>query len=143
MNSRKRTELLKAALATALFGAPVPCALAQSETADDASAGILEEVIVTASRRAESLQDTGLSVTAWQPEDFVSVGLDSLREVIEYSPGVYYRGGGTPSDNAITMRGVSNFSAAPSVAVYVDDVPIGSGNNKIFRVASRLLEIGS
>jgi outer membrane receptor protein involved in Fe transport len=129
VNSRKRTELLKAALATALFGAPVPCALAQSETAGDASAGILEEVIVTASRRAESLQDTGLSVTAWQPEDFVSVGLDSLREVIEYSPGVYYRGGGTPSDNAITMRGVSNFSAAPSVAVYVDDVPIGSGNN--------------
>ncbi len=119
--------VLAAAIAIALFGAPLGSAHAQD--ADNESAGALEEVIVTASRREESLQDTGLAVTAWQPENFVEVGLDTIQNVIEYTPGAYYQGGSTPQDNAITMRGVSNFTSSPSVGIYVDDIPIGSGGN--------------
>lgn len=121
--------LSAAAVSSVFWGAPWQLAMGQGIESGANSDVAVEEIIVTASRRSVSLQDTGLSVTAWQPEEFVSTGLDSLRDVLEYSPGVQYSGGGTPSDNQITMRGVSNFSAAPSVAVYVDDVPIGSGNN--------------
>jgi outer membrane receptor protein involved in Fe transport len=123
------TLTLSTAIALALAAVPQQGLMAQDSTENNASETVLEEVLVTASRREESLQDTGLSVTAWQPEEFVEVGLDSIRDVIEYSPGVYYQGGSTPQDNAITMRGISNFTSSPSVGIYVDDIPIGSGGN--------------
>lgn len=129
MNSPKTPGILAAAIVMALAGTPQPYLMAQETEQDSSEANVLEEVLVTASRREQSLQDTGLSVTAWQPDEFAEVGLDSIRDVIEYSPGVYYQGGGTPQDNAITMRGVSNFTSSPSVGIYVDDIPIGSGGN--------------
>lgn len=129
MKNRTKSSALKAAIALALIGLAQQNLLAQEATDETAEATVLEEVRVTASRREESLQDTGLSVTAWQPEEFAEVGLDSIRDVIEYSPGVYYSGGGTPQDNSITMRGIGNFLSAPSVGIYVDDIPIGSGGN--------------
>jgi len=129
VNNRIKFSALTAAIALALAAMPQQNLMAQENTADDTDAMELEEVMVTASRREESLQDTGLSVTAWQPEEFAKVGLDSLRDIIEYSPGVYYSGGATPQDNSITMRGISNFLSSPSVGVYLDDIPVGSGGN--------------
>lgn len=89
----------------------------------------IDEIIVSASRRNVSLQDTPLSVTSVDPEVYASGGLTRLSDILNYTPGVYYAGGSTPNNNAIAMRGVSNFTAAPTVGIYIDDVPIGSGNS--------------
>lgn len=129
MKREYKKKLLASVVPMILSGAAAPITMAQS-TGDGATGhSSLEEVTVTASRRDESLQDTGMSVTALDPSEFGEAGLTTLRDIVDYSPGVYYSGGSTPSDNSITMRGVSNFSAAPSVGIYIDDVPIGSGNN--------------
>jgi len=63
------------------------------------------------------------------PADFAIGGLTSLRDIIEYTPGVIYDGGATPIGNTISMRGVSTLVSAPTVGIYIDDVPIGSRNN--------------
>lgn len=88
-----------------------------------------ETIVVTASRREQSLQDTPLAVTAIDPEELSRTGLNRLREVVEVSPGVHYSGGGLPNGNTITMRGVAQTGRATTVGVYVDDVPIGSSNS--------------
>ncbi|MAW82454.1 MAG: hypothetical protein CMI63_19635 [Parvularcula sp.] len=86
-------------------------------------------ITVTASRRAVSLQDTPLAVTAINPDELETSGLTKLREVIEYAPGVNFSGGASPIANTITMRGVAQSGRATTVGVYIDDVPIGSSNS--------------
>lgn len=88
-----------------------------------------EEIVVTASRREQSLQDTPLAVTAVDPQELARAGLNRLREVVEVTPGVHYAGGGLANGNTITMRGVAQTGRATTVGIYVDDVPIGSSNS--------------
>ncbi|WP_425462977.1 TonB-dependent receptor [Luteithermobacter gelatinilyticus] len=90
---------------------------------------MFEEITVTASRRAIGLQDTALSVTAIKPEELSISGLNKLRDVIEFSPGVHYAGGSAPVGNTITMRGVAQAGRASTVGLYIDDVPLGSSNS--------------
>lgn len=104
------------------------------------SAAHVEEVTVTASRRSESLQDIAMSVTTTNPTEFVDTGLTTMEDVVNYAPGVVYRGGSAPTDNGLTMRGVSTMTSAPTVGVYIDDVPIGSGNAQAAG-ASLLLDV--
>lgn len=112
------------------FALPAVAAAQDSgESAPDEQASDSELIIVTASRRAVSLQDTPLSVTSIDPSELETSGEGSLREVIEYAPGVNFSGGATPVSNTITMRGVAQIGRASTVGVYVDDVPIGSSNS--------------
>ena len=113
-------------IAGAALVAPVPAVLAAEQ---DAASG-LEEVIVTASRRSETLQDTALSVSVRSPQEFAVGGLTSLSDVLDYTPGAIFSGGSAPTDNTISMRGVSTLTSSPTVGVYIDDVPIGSGNGQ-------------
>lgn len=119
----------KAALAASAVLASQGYAICVASAADETGVQI-EEVMVTASRRAESVQDTALAVSSVDPQSFVAGGLTTLEDVVNYSPGVYFRGGSAPTDNGISMRGVSTFTSAPTVGVYIDDVPIGSGNSQ-------------
>lgn len=100
----------------------------------------IEEVMVTASRRSESLQDIAMAVTVTSPTDFVNTGITTMKDIVNYSPGVVYRGGSAPIDNGLTMRGVSTMTSSPTVGVYIDDVPIGSGNGQASG-ASLLLDV--
>jgi len=102
-------------------------AFAQEQSTAEATES--DTIIVTASRRAQSLQDTPLAVTAVDPEELSRAGLNRLREVVENTPGVHYAGGGLPNGNTITMRGVAQTGRATTVGIYVDDVPIGSSNS--------------
>jgi iron complex outermembrane receptor protein len=113
-----------------IVGAALASQSPVAAAADDGTAAQFEEVIVTASRRAETLQDTALSVIAQTPDDLAVAGLTSLADVIDYSPGAYFSGGSAPTDNTISMRGVSTLTSTPTVGVYIDDVPIGSGNGQ-------------
>jgi len=113
--------------ALAACGAGLP---AVSAAQDKGSAQQIEEIIVTASRRSESLQDTPLSVATFDPNELAVGGLTKLSDVLDYTPGVYFSGGSAPTHNTISMRGVSTFTSAPTVGTYIDDVPLGSSSGK-------------
>lgn len=87
----------------------------------------LEEVIVTASRRAEALKDVPVSITAVDPAQFAAGGLTTLEDVVNYTPGVNFQEGGSPGRQTISMRGVSQELGTPVVGMYLDDIPLGSG----------------
>ncbi len=61
------------------IGAPIPL-IAQSDT--------IEEIIVTVSRRAESLQEVPLAVSAFTGEFMRDVNLDDVKDLVAYTPGL-------------------------------------------------------
>lgn len=51
--------------------------------------GALEEVIVTATRRSESIQDIPLNISALGGDAIESQGLSSLAEAMQWVPGIH------------------------------------------------------
>jgi len=91
---------------------------------NDTSAFELDEIIVTASRRAQKLQDVPMAITSVNPEKFIAAGLTSIEDILDYTPGVNVNNAGNVGQGNITMRGVGQESSIPVTAIYIDDVPL-------------------
>jgi iron complex outermembrane recepter protein len=104
-------------LAGASFG---PNAAAQDEAAVQ-----LEEIVVTASRREEALQNVALSVTVLDVGKFTDAGLTGLTDILTYVPGVSVIDSGRPFFNSVYIRGINSVLAA-GVVSYIDEIPFGS-----------------
>ncbi len=104
--------------AVALWSAP---ARAQAATADASQAGPLQEIIVTATRRAESLSKVPLSVTALTQEALDLRGIKDFTDVAKFTPGVEVDNSGT---NNISIRGIASTGGAGTTGIYIDDTPI-------------------
>ncbi len=88
----------------------------------------LEEVIVTAERRSESLQDVPMSVTVFSSDQISDAGISNLADVALQTPNlnlttfniaepqIFLRGIGTTNDSA---------ASDPAVAIFVDEVYLG------------------
>jgi len=113
-----------AVLAT-LASLSVPSALAQQAPANDQPA--LEEVIVTAQKRAESILNVPQSVTVVSSEVLTRNQAYNLQDYLALIPGLSLTGD-TPGQSRISLRGVNSDGVASTVAVYVDDVPFGSSS---------------
>lgn len=78
--------------------------------------GGLEEIIVTATRRTENLQQTPLAVTALSSDMLVEQNITTLQDLTSVIPNVLVRGGTLATDSVINMRGI------PGVGTYVDGI---------------------
>ena len=78
---------LRACVAAALAVAP---AMAAWGAASDPASGQLEEIIVTAQRRAENIQRVPISVTAVTAEQLESARVDSIDNVQAISPSISF-----------------------------------------------------
>ena len=89
----------------------------------------LEEVVVTARRRQEVLQDTPVSVTALSSRHLAQTGARDFEDFAVTVPGLSYVGNNSP-ENKIVLRGVSTGVASRDegsvLGLYIDDVPVGS-----------------
>lgn len=98
---------------------------AQNDSNDIEALLSLEEVVVTATRRETSLQETSVAVTAVSAQDIQDRNIVDFRDVAKYSPGISIgsRPGraGTAGSIAIRGIGVDSFDSAPAVGVYVDE----------------------
>ena len=85
----------------------------------------LEEVVVTAQRRAESLQDVPLAITAFNEEQLEQMGIVDIKAVTERTPG-FTMGMFNPLQTQLYIRGIgSNEDGAggdQSVIVFIDEV---------------------
>jgi len=96
----------------------------------------LEEIVVTARKRDETLLDVPLSITALTAAQLDKYNLQSMEEMSRMTPGMFYTdfGGTGRQDRASSqyvVRGLSvnNFAQSSSAAVlFLDGVPIYSGN---------------
>ena len=128
-----RTLALMTVAYSALMVSPV---LAQ-EVADTTSTSASEpqaaagEIVVTAQRRAESLQDVPVSVVAVTSESLESRNIQDVRQLYLAAPSLQLSGG-NDRDSAFYIRGVGTLALVPtvenSVAVAVDDINLGRAN---------------
>mgnify|MGYP001030678106 FL=1 len=101
-------------------------ALAIATASSGAISAELEEIIVTAQKRAESLQDVPISMTAIGGEKISEAGIQSMTDLGSYVPNLGI------SENAVnsivSMRGIgvgANQSFEQSVGIYVDGIHYG------------------
>ncbi|WP_068874785.1 MULTISPECIES: TonB-dependent receptor [unclassified Phenylobacterium] len=124
-NSNKRILLMRAsaaALTVLSLAAVAPSVAAQEAPAPDA----LEEVVVTAQRRSENLQNVPIAVTALTEGALADAGISKTDDLVTVTPGlIYYRTSGAASP---FIRGIGGISTSAgnegSVATYVDGVYI-------------------
>jgi len=96
--------------------------------ASDASPsnGVLQEVIVSAEKRDERLQDVPLSVSALNPETLLQQNNLGAKDYMLQVPGVALNQTGSGQDQ-LTIRGIATGSGGnPLVGITIDDVPFGS-----------------
>src|SRR5688572_31456815 len=125
-NARKsRTLLTGVPLASVLLaGSPV----VQAQQAEEPSGG-LDEVVVTALRRSENLQDVPLSIQAIGTERLEDLGVKSFEDYVKFLPSVSFQQA-APGFSRVFMRGAAagdngNHSGSqPGVGQYLDEQPI-------------------
>jgi len=81
-------------------------AAAAATTAFAEPAVVLEQVVVTATKRAESIQDVPVAVSAITSEDIAARGFTQYADLLNTLPGVYFQDGG-PGVSQVRIRGVS------------------------------------
>src|SRR5579863_709956 len=98
--------------------------------AADTGEPVLEEITVTAQKRAENLQDVPLSIQAFDTRRLEELRIDNFDDYAKFLPSVSFQKVGSPSFEHTYMRGVSsggdgNHSGSqPSVGMYLDEQPI-------------------
>lgn len=119
----RRTTFAALLTTTALISAP---AFAQ-EADGEADAN---EIVVTAQKRSESLQNVPISIQAIGTQKLDQLNISNFSNYAQQLPSVTFQGSGTPGVNVIYMRGVAsggdgNHSGSlPSVGVYLDEQPV-------------------
>jgi outer membrane receptor protein involved in Fe transport len=81
----------------------------------------LQEIVVTATRREESLSKVPISVSALTQSDMDDRGIKDMQDIVRFVPGVTIDNSGT---NAISIRGISSSAGAGTTGIYIDDTPI-------------------
>jgi len=105
---------------------------ALAQTAGAAAADPAQsEIIVTATRRAERLQDVPVSVSAFSQKKLDAQGLRSIDDLSRFAPGVTFTRNGlsgnyNDASNTIAIRGIDSSAGAATTGIYVDDTPIQS-----------------
>ena len=123
----KHSLLMSGALMVALAGATG----VQAQTTNT-----IEELVVTAEKREQSLQDVPVAVSAFTSEKRDLVGINTVQDMTNFTPGLQYS---TQTDR-ISLRGVgrlnNSHAADSSVAVYSDGVystsTVQAGETPIF-----------
>jgi iron complex outermembrane receptor protein len=129
--STLQRNLLGAAIVSVLF--PSTCAIAQD------SGLVLEEIIVTARKREESLQETPVAVTAFNETALRDAGVRNLYDLNEVAPNIEVQSanGNAPLAN-IYIRGIgqrntgTNYSSG--VGIYIDNVYIGRSDGALLDI---------
>ncbi len=115
MTNRSLVSLVFAS--TSLVAGPV--------LAQESRGSVLEEVVVTAQKRAESVQDVPIAITALDDEFVAKSGIDDAEDMFLYVPGLSGRSA-SESESVFAIRGIGtnafSVSADSSVGIFVDDI---------------------
>jgi iron complex outermembrane receptor protein len=125
----KKTLFVIASIAALGLGSN-PIALAQDD--DDSTQSVyLEEVLVTATRREESIYDVPVAVSAFTEDMIFRQGIVDITDIGKFVPNMTVTafGGGQVSSINVWIRGIGIqdhlITTEPGVAVYVDGVYLG------------------
>lgn len=116
MKSFSRQQALAAAIVS-IFGPASPALFAQ---------GVLEEVLVTAQKREQNLQDVPVAVSAFDAAALEQTGVKDMFDLQNNAPSLIVSQSQTSTTTSFSIRGIftssQNFGLEPSVGLYVDGV---------------------
>ncbi len=121
----KRTKL-----AQAISLASIPVAATLPSVAFSAGENLLEEVVVTATRRAENVQDIPINITAVGGDQIEELRLRNISQIAAYVPGLTVIDRGPRADEPdILVRGLNTTGLGPgfnsdTVATYLGEIPL-------------------
>ncbi|MCP3730606.1 TonB-dependent receptor [Sphingomonas sp. MG17] len=105
----------------------------QADETTPAEAG-LEEIVVTAQRRSERLQDVPIAISAITAESLARQGASKLTDIGNVVPGLVFTR--TSSAVQVYLRGIGTSSTTtgndPTIATYIDGVYNASANSMLF-----------
>ena len=114
-------RLLYLCIAGVLAGSGYGLALAADAGTDSGTSNGLEEIVVTATRREESLSKVPISISAYTQETMDIKGIKDFTDIVRFTPGVTIDADQT---NSISIRGISSSGGAGTTGIYIDDTPI-------------------
>jgi iron complex outermembrane receptor protein len=108
------------------------CSIHPAVAQQAAAADQLQEVIVTAQKRAENVQDVGIAIAAYSADNLKAAGVTNLVDLARYTPGLGLAGSFAGQNSSISIRGVTQqdfnaISEGPN-AVYIDEGYVGINN---------------
>ncbi|HTI31104.1 MAG TPA: TonB-dependent receptor [Sphingomonas sp.] len=112
-----------------LASAALPSAAMAQAVTDNAAASDVDEIVVTAQKREESLQNVPISIQALGTKKLDQLGISNFNEYAQQLPSVSFQTS-APGVTTVYMRGVAsggdgNHSGSlPSVGVYLDEQPV-------------------
>lgn len=113
-------------LMSALLSGVALAATPSWSVAADANAGNqIEELIVTAQKREQSLQDVPISITALSGSEIKKAALTTFMDLQQYAPGMVINNNGDSRVATINMRGVGSSQDAgkqSSIGIFIDGV---------------------
>lgn len=117
--------------ATMLMGFGTTAAFAQDVPADAAADGDSNEITVTATRRATTLQDVPINISAVGSEQLARQRIDDMRDLADFTPGMTISDTGPGSSGTIVLRGLNASDSSTSgnsyddaLGVYLGEVPL-------------------
>lgn len=94
----------------------------------DTSSSADNDIIVTATKRSERLQDVPIAITALSGDQLASRNVLDLQAIATITPSFRHQEGRSPSFSNYSIRGITTFTATPgvdtAVGVSVDGVPL-------------------
>ncbi|HNP35061.1 MAG TPA: TonB-dependent receptor [Woeseiaceae bacterium] len=121
------------AVSAVVSGSLLVSIVALPANAQDQSSSALEEIIVTAQKRTQNLQDVAVSVQVLGNKELTQLNLNDFADYIEFLPTVSYISQ-RPGVSQLYMRGISSggdgvhSGSMPSVGVYLDEQPVTTIN---------------
>ena len=102
------------------------------------SQSVLEEVVVTAQKREQNIQDVPIAITAFTGAQMEALGVTQSFDIAAFTPGVHISGNLAGQNTQFTIRGVTqndftDIIEAPN-AVYLDDGYIAVSQGQTFSV---------
>ncbi len=135
----KRTRTLPTVVSLALTAFPVLMTIPATGWAQ------VEEIVVTARKKEEGLQDVPMSVTAFSAAEIERKGINDVTDVAKYTASVQFDESFAQSDTRVVVRGLSPTRGRQNVAVLVDGIDISSeavtSSGGSLLLNSRLLDV--
>ncbi|MEZ5474794.1 MAG: TonB-dependent receptor [Steroidobacteraceae bacterium] len=88
--------------------------------------GAIEEIVVTARKREENLQDVPIALSAVTAQQLEREGIKDIEGVIARDPSLSFDSGIAPYDTRIVIRGLSPTRGRPNVATLIDGIDVSS-----------------
>ena len=110
------------------MGSATAVRAAAAETAESSQGESVTEVVVTARRKAENLQDVPLAISAIGAAELKQASATSLQDITNLTPGLTYNSGGAEAFTAPVIRGLSDTSgglaSSANVSIFLDGIYI-------------------